>query len=161
MTLLDRVVHWNLDLDGDLYGDERERFRWYEGMTTSASLQSFLLPWAAAVMVWPLGEPSVLPLAVMLGVSWFTQLLATVYVRRRRVDTTPRSWSSRRIALIVITILPLLIFIAGARYVRESDNAAWLGVAVGGLAGALIAVVVLIIKGRLRDREEARAGEEI
>ena len=40
MTVIDRVVRWNLDLDGSdaIYGDERERLRWYEGITTAASL---------------------------------------------------------------------------------------------------------------------------
>ncbi|MET0424989.1 MAG: hypothetical protein ABW046_13985, partial [Actinoplanes sp.] len=74
-TLLDRVVHWNLDLDGDLYGDERERYRWYEGIATAASLQWMLIPWAAAIMVWPLGRPAVLPLAVVLAVLWLPMLL--------------------------------------------------------------------------------------
>ena len=60
MTVLDRVVRWNLDVDGDLYGDERERYRWYEGIATAASLQWLIIPWAAAIMVWPLGRPSVL-----------------------------------------------------------------------------------------------------
>ncbi|GAA2621869.1 hypothetical protein [Paractinoplanes durhamensis] len=59
-NVLDRVVRWNLDLDGDLYGDERERLRWYEGIATAASLQSILIPWSAAVMVWPLGKPAAL-----------------------------------------------------------------------------------------------------
>ncbi len=57
-NLLDRVVRWNLDLDGDSFGDERERYRWYEGMTTAASLHGLLIPWAAAIMVWPLGRPA-------------------------------------------------------------------------------------------------------
>ncbi|WP_306215430.1 hypothetical protein [Actinoplanes sp. RD1] len=160
MTFLDRVVHWNLDLDGDLYGDERERLRWYEGMTTSASLQSFLLPWAAAVMVWPLGKPSVLPLAVMLAVSWAPQLLATFYVRHRRVDPTPRSWSAKRISLMVITVLPLVVFVSGANYVHEPHDTAWLGAIVGGVVGALLGVVVLVAKGRQRDRQEAAAGDD-
>ena len=35
-SVLDRVVRWNLDFDGDIYGDERERLRWYEGIATAA-----------------------------------------------------------------------------------------------------------------------------
>ena len=47
MTMLDRVVRWSLDSDGDFYGDERERLRWYEGIATAASLQWLAIPWAA------------------------------------------------------------------------------------------------------------------
>ena len=46
-TVLDRVVRWNLDINGDSYGDERERFRWYEGIAAAFSVQSLLVPWAA------------------------------------------------------------------------------------------------------------------
>src|SRR3712207_9477580 len=95
VPLLDRIVRWNLDTDGDMYGDERERLRWYEGIATAASLQWIGVPWAAAVLVWVLGRPAVLPLAVVLAVLYLPILLCTVYVRRRRGDTLPRSEERR------------------------------------------------------------------
>ena len=58
MAGIDRVVHWHLDFDGDIYGDEREHLRWCEGMATAASLQWLAIPWAAAVLVRPLGRPA-------------------------------------------------------------------------------------------------------
>src|SRR3954463_3830834 len=96
-SVLDRVVQWNLDYNGDLYGDERERYRWYEGIATAAQLQSILVPWAAAVAIWPLGEPAVTPLAIVLVAFWLPALLGTLYVRARQVETAPRSWSSKRV----------------------------------------------------------------
>jgi hypothetical protein len=51
MAVLDRVVRRHLDFDGDLYGDERERLRWYEGIATAASLQWLAIPWVAAILV--------------------------------------------------------------------------------------------------------------
>ena len=84
MTLLDRVVRWGLDSDGnDFYGDERERLRWYEGIATAASLQWLAIPWAAAVLVWPLGMPSVLPLTVMLVLLVVPMAMCMAYVHRR------------------------------------------------------------------------------
>src|SRR5688500_14395530 len=101
MTVLDRVVRWNLDLDGDgtIYGDERERLRWYEGIATAASLQWLAIPWAAAVLVWVLGRPSVLPLAVVLAALIVPMAVCTAYVRRRRVDTEVHSWNRKRVLL--------------------------------------------------------------
>ncbi|UQU62722.1 hypothetical protein COUCH_27290 [Couchioplanes caeruleus] len=159
-TILDRVVRWNLDPGGDLYGDERERLRWYEGMTTAASLHGILLPWAAAVMVWALGRPSVLPLSVMLAALWVPLMTATLYVRRRQVDTTPRTWSAKRIILLLATVTPYAVFVVGARYVTDPDDSSWLGSAGGGVVGALLGIAVTIVKGRRRARQEALAGDE-
>ncbi|GAA3351558.1 hypothetical protein GCM10020358_81670 [Amorphoplanes nipponensis] len=159
-TILDRVVRWCLDPDGDLYGDERERFRWYEGMTTAASLQALLLPWAAAVMVLPLGKASVLPLAVMLAAAWAPQMLATLYVGRRQVDTTPRTWSAKRILLFVLNVVPYALFVVGALYVSRPGDSSWQGAAFGSAFGALLGVAATVVKGRRRARREALAGDE-
>src|ERR1041384_4531686 len=110
-TILDRVVRWNIDADGSWFGDERERYRWYEGMAAAASMQWIAVPWAAAVMVWPLGRPSVIPLAVVL-VAMFVPML--VYVRSRRVDTTPRSMDTRRVLWGLAGGLPYAVFLVGA-----------------------------------------------
>ena len=158
--LLERIVHWNLDLDGDLYGDERERFRWYEGMATAATLQWLLVPWAAAILVWPLGKPSVLPLAVILVVLFGPMALCTFYVRRRRVDTTPRSWSPKRILLTVVGPAPFVVFLIGAIYVYEPDGSTWKGATVGAVIGAASGIVGTVLDKRRRDRREALARDE-
>jgi hypothetical protein len=159
-SVLDRVVQWNLDYDGDLYGDERERYRWYEGIAAASSLQSVLIPAAAAIMVWPLGKPSVLPLTVVLVGLWLPLLLSTAYVRGRRVETTPRSWSAKRILVTVVTSVPYLVFVVGAMYVYDPHGDTWRGALVGGVFGGLAGVIGVIVKGRRRARLEALAGDE-
>lgn len=159
-NVIDRVVRWNLDLDGDLYGDERERFRWYEGITTASSLQSMLIPWAAAVMVWPLGRPSVLPLAVVLVLQWATSMFASLYVVRRRVDMVPRSWTGKRLLITVLTATPYVVFLVGSLYSYDSAGDTWLGAAVGGVFGGLISIITTIAKIKRRDRREALVGDE-
>jgi len=154
-SVLDRVVRWNLDLEGDLYGDERERYRWYEGIATAAQLQAILVPWAAAVAIWPLGEPAVAPLAIMLAVFWLPAVLTTVYVRARQVETAPRRWSSKRVLLTGVTALPYGVFVAGAFYVHNPDSPTWIGAIVGGVIGGGLSLVALIVKGRQRQRREA------
>jgi hypothetical protein len=49
VPLLERTFDWSLDHDGDLCGDERERPRWYEAITATASIRWVFLPWVAFV----------------------------------------------------------------------------------------------------------------
>nr|WP_296070928.1 hypothetical protein [uncultured Actinoplanes sp.] len=158
-TVIDRFVRWTLDLDGgDLYGDdERERLRWYEGIATAAQVQGIAIPWAAAVGVWVFGEPSVLPLLIILAVHVVPTFLTNFYVRGRRVDTTPRSWSGKRVFLGVLAGLPYVIFAKGALYEHSPDSATWAGSIVGTLVGGGIGVAIVVHKTRRRRREEARA----
>ena len=158
--LLDRVVHWNLDLDGDLYGDERERYRWYEGMATAAMLQWLAVPWVAAILVWPLGRPVVLPLAVVLVVIYVPMALCGWYVKHRRVETVPRTWGPKRIFLAVVGALPYAVFLVGALYVYEPDGSTWKGAAVGGVIGAAGGLAAQFAQSRRRRRQEAVAGDE-
>jgi hypothetical protein len=157
-TMLDRVVSWNLDLDGDLYGDERERLRWYEGMATAASLQWILVPWVAAILVWILGRGSVLPLGVILAVMYLPMVLSLNYVRGRRVNTTVRSWSPKRILLAVLGVPPYPLFILGACRAYEAFNESLLrGIAVGAVIGGAGGAAFAVIRSRQLRRAEARA----
>ncbi|GAB2623388.1 hypothetical protein Aab01nite_16550 [Paractinoplanes abujensis] len=159
-TLLDRVVHWNLDLDGDTYGDERERYRWYEGIAAAASMQWMVVPWAAAVMVWPLGRSSVIPLAVVLVAMMVPITICGWYVRSRRVDTTPRSWGPRRVVLTLIGGLPYAVFLVGALRAYDPDGATWVGAAIGGAFGGVFGLVSQVRQSRRRRRLEDSAVDD-
>jgi hypothetical protein len=158
-TVIDRFVRWTLDLEGgDLYGDdERERLRWYEGIAAAAQVQGIAIPWAAAIAVWVFGEPAVLPLLIILAVQVVATCFSTLYVRGRRVDTTPRSWSGKRIFLGVLAGLPYVVFAKGAVYEHSPDSSTWVGSIFGAVVGGSIGVVLLVYKTRRRRREEARA----
>jgi hypothetical protein len=132
-SVLDRVVRWNLDLDGDIYGDERERLRWYEGIATAASLQWTAVPVAAAALVWVLGRPAVLPLTVVLLVLVVPMMLCSAYVRGRRVDTVVRRWNRKRMILWLAFTVPMVAFVFGALRAFGADSPTWWG-AVAGLA---------------------------
>jgi hypothetical protein len=160
MTVLDRVVRWNLDLDGsdDIYGDERERLRWYEGIATAASLQWLAIPWAAAIMVWPLGRASVLPLTVVLAALILPMIVCTVYVQRSRVVTDVRAWTAKRIFLQVVAGLPYVIFFYGVLYSYGGPESSTLrGAIVGSVIGAAGGIVATIVGTRRKRRQEARA----
>ena len=156
--VLDRVVRWNLDVDGDLYGDERERLRWYEGIATAAGLQWLAVPWVAAIMVWPLGRASVIPLAVVLVVMIVPMMICSVYVQRSRVTTDVRPWTRKRILLQAVSGLPYLIFFYGALYAYAGPDSSTLrGAIIGGAFGAVIGIVATVIGTRRKRRQEAAA----
>ena len=158
-TLLDRIAHWALDPDGDIYGDERERLRWYEGTAVAATLQWIAVPWAAAVLIWPLGRPAVLPLAVVLAVLYLPMLVCSTYVSRRRVETVPRSWSAKRLVLTVLGGLPYVVFILGAAAAWTPASFAR-GMRQGAIGGVVLAVAVLAVQTCLRNRREGNAPVE-
>ncbi|WP_250001589.1 hypothetical protein [Actinoplanes sp. M2I2] len=159
-TFLDRVVRWNLHVDDDWYGDERERYRWYEGIATAASMQWIAVPWAAAIMVWPLGRPSVVPLAVVLVAMMLPMWVCMLYVRRRRVETLPRSWNAKRVFWGVVGGIPYAVFLVGALYAFDPGGATWKGAAVGGVFGGVIGLVVQVVQSRRLRRAEALAVDE-
>jgi uncharacterized membrane protein AbrB (regulator of aidB expression) len=156
--MVDRVVRWNLDIDdsGRIYGDERERFRWYEGIVAAAQMQWLALPWAAAILVWWLGQPVVLPLSVMLVALLIPAIMCVAYVRRRQVDTELPAWTRKRVVLSVLSTVPLSGFIVGAMYAYSNRHPAiW----VHALAGAVVGLVVSAAAAAGRRRRWRRTDE--
>ncbi|GAA0800305.1 hypothetical protein [Spirilliplanes yamanashiensis] len=151
---LDRIVAWSFD--PDLYGDERERLRWLEGTALAAGLQWIGIPAAAAVLVWTLGRPAVLPLAVVLAVLYVPIVLCQVYVSRRRVETVPKRWTLKRVALTAATVVPYVAFILGCSAAYAPASFAR-GMGQGAIAGIALAVVMFAVQTRRRNRRDAAA----
>lgn len=155
-TLLDRFVRWNHDFDGDLFGtDERERLRWYEGVTAAASVQGFLVPLAAAILIWPLGRPAILPLGILMIALLLPMALTKGYVRSRRMETVPRRWSAKRILFATMTGLPLVVFMIGVLRVWHPESATWRGSLVGAVVGGLFGIGLTALQVRDRRRPDA------
>ena len=155
-TPLDRFVRWNLDFDGDLYGsDERERLRWYEGTALAYGVQSVALPWAAALLIWPLGRPAIVPLGTLLALQVLAMALAPIYVAGRRVDTVPRRWTAKRILLQALTGAPFVVFLIGAMRAWQPDSNMWLGGLVGAVIGGAAGVAGVAVQLRNRRRRDA------
>jgi heme/copper-type cytochrome/quinol oxidase subunit 2 len=160
-TVVDRVVRWNLDIDdsGQIYGDERERLRWYEGIVAAAQMQWLALPWAAAILVWWLGRPAVLPLSVMLVALLIPAIMCVAYVRRRQVDTALRAWTRKRVVLTVLSTVPLVGFILGAIYAYSRTHPSiWVHALGGAVLGLLVSGAATV--GRRRRRTDESAVEE-
>jgi hypothetical protein len=155
-TVIDRIARWTLDPDGDLYGDERERLRWYEGIAVAANLQWIAVPWAAAVLVWVLGRPSVLPLGVVLVAMYVPTVLCLLYMRRRRVETAVQRWTAKRIVLGALGGLPYVAYLLGAMNAYGgTDRSVLSGAAVGAVVGGVLAAGFLAYSSSRRRRREA------
>jgi uncharacterized membrane protein YbaN (DUF454 family) len=149
---MDRVSRWLLS--DDLYGDERERLRWYEGIAMAAAVQWIVVPWAAAVLVWVLGRPAVLPLAVIMVLMYVPTVLVNGYVKSRRVETVAVRWTPKRIALGVLGGLPYIVFLIGCLR-GQGDTVT--GAVVGAAVGAGLGVLLIARRVRQTRAQEAAA----
>jgi hypothetical protein len=147
---MDRVSRWFLS--DDLYGDERERLRWYEGMAVATTIQWIAVPWAAVVLAWIYGRPVMIPLGVILVLMYLPTALVGVYVRRRHVETVAVRWTAKRIALGVLGGLPYVVFVIQLFYPRQHLSAG-----LGAVVGAGIGVAAMVWKARQARAQEAAA----
>lgn len=155
---LDRLFDSILDRHGNIYGDERERTRWYEAIAVVASLQWILLPWALAVMVWFAG-PATVPFLVAAFLVFFLPMpLAQLYIGRRGVRQLPDRTGRKYWATFVASTLPYPIFLIGvitALRASGGDTATWWGALVGGIVGGIIGLVLLLRSRQSRRRRSS------
>ena len=163
MTLygsMERVSGWFLS--DDLYGDERERLRWYEGMAVAANIQWIVVPWAATVLVWTLGRPAVLPLAVVMALMYIPTLMAAQYVQAHRVETAVVAWTVKRVALSVLSGVPNLAFLAGCLWSYDHSWSTTRSTLLGALIGAVWSAMIVVSRVRsVRAREAAAQLDDV
>jgi MYXO-CTERM domain-containing protein len=157
---IDRLVNYVLDVDGDIYGDERERIRWYEGISLAASFQWLAVPWAMAVLVWFADRSTVPFLVAVLTVFYVPILLTTAYVRRKGVRLLPERRNAKYWLITALGGVPYLVFVLGAIAVHDpassDDGSSW-GALVGGVVGGALGLLGLAYAERRRRRREDAA----
>ncbi|MGN6243762.1 MAG: hypothetical protein ACTHQ3_08815 [Motilibacteraceae bacterium] len=153
--LLDRSFRWLLDTDGNLYGDEQERLRWYEGTAAASGVQAVVFPWALAAVTWWQGRAAG-PAVIALGFAYLLPFyVCKVYVARRRVRVFPAGWNRKRMLLTVLTLLPLALSFAGLLHAYADTYPDFVrGAAVGGPVGTALAVVMTEWSRRRQLRRE-------
>jgi hypothetical protein len=142
--VLRRFVDWTLDTKGDMYGDEQERLRWYEGITVAASVQWLIVPWMLAFGVWQGGRPVVSYLVAVTLLMFIPQLFSSVYAMRNRVRL-PSTQSAKYWVFGLMSGLPYLAIVLGAirAYDNGFDPAGLRGGAVGAVLGGTMSVLLL------------------
>jgi MFS family permease len=155
----DRFTDWVLDVDGDIYGvDERERLRWYEAISVSASVQLLLFPWAIAGFAWFGDRRNHSVLGWVLVMLYLPSLLMPVYVSRHKVDPMPFVWSRKRAVIALLGTLPLFAFAAavGQSRISELDGNGLIG---GIFGGSFSIFAMWLYAKRHRARLERRQKE--
>lgn len=148
-----RWVEWLLDRDGDIYGDERERIRWYEAIAVASSLQTFGVPWALAVTVWITDSRAVAGALLAVALTFYLPLMWTAsYVQRRGVRVYGKAMTAKRIVTTALFVVPYGLFFLGildafAGLGSSAATGAWIGGAVG--------LVVALVTARVHKRRAA------
>lgn len=159
----DRVVDWVLDHDGDIYGDERARLRWYEGLAFTASVQWILVLWVLAACAWT-APSSAAPYLWSIAAAFVVPMyLSMIYAARRGVDVTRPSRSRKSKVVQAATGVPLLVFVVGMTIgLDRRSGRSWSemspalrGGAIGGCAGLAIAALFVVWMRRRGERRSA------
>ncbi len=161
----DRMVDWILDRDGDIYGDERARLRWYEAIAVTASVQWILVLWVLAFAAWR-APTAAAPYLWAIGAAFlFPLYLSIFYLSRRGVDVSRPSTSRKSNVLQVLTILPMLIYLVGLTIGHDlRKGRSWSEISpairggmVGGAIGLVLAVGFIVVRRRNENRRSDAA----
>jgi hypothetical protein len=157
--MLTKLFDWLLDREGEIYGDERSRFAWYEAIAGTASLQWIAIPWSLAILVWVAPTDAIWSLSVVMGVFVLTTILCLPYLRAKNVDYLKPPASRKARLIQVLSGLPVVVFgigaTLGADLRNNVDSAVIRNGLLGGIAGgALAGFSVLFLIRRLRSRFE-------
>jgi hydrogenase-4 membrane subunit HyfE len=156
----DRMIDWILDRDGDIYGDERARLRWYEAIAVTASVQWILVLWVLAFAAWR-APTSASPYLWAIGAAFlFPLYLSIFYLSRRGVDVSRPSTSRKSRLLQAFTILPMIVYLVGLTVGHDlRSGRSWSelspalrGAMVGGAIGLVIATLFLVVRRRTEQR---------
>jgi hypothetical protein len=161
-TTLDRLVSWTLDHDGDIYGDEQERLRWYEGIAVASSVQSIVVPWTLAVMSWICSREVAKYLVVLAVVFYVPTFLTAAYASKKRVYLARPHRTTKAVVLSVVAGLPVVVLVVGLiRALDEGlDPDGLVGGAIGSAIGLVVAVFVARAISQHRLAREANAVDE-
>lgn len=159
-STFDRFVDAVLDVDGEIYGDEQERLRWYEGITVAASVQWVVIPWALAALAIIDGDRFGPALWTVAAVFLLPVYLMVIHTSRRRVRTV--SLHSRKVLISgVLFHLPLPIMAVALLWPDDAERAApFIGGVVGGTVGVVLAATLTYLNGR-RKRSRGFAGADV
>jgi heme/copper-type cytochrome/quinol oxidase subunit 2 len=137
-----KLFDWLLDRDGEIYGDERSRFAWYEAIAGTASVQWIVIPWVLAILVWIAPTSAVWSLSVVMGVFFVTTMLCFPYLQAKHVDYLKPQTTKKARLVQVLTGLPMIVFVIGATVGVDLRNDVDSVVVRNGLMGGMVGAVV-------------------
>lgn len=132
-----------------IYGDERDRYHWYEAIAVGASIQWIAIPWALAILAAVDADRFGPALWVLFAIWLVPMFVMNAYAQRRRVNEV--SYRSRTaISTVLATFVPMLAFLAIMLWHSDVDlsPSAWLGP----LVGVVVVFALLTVIGLVRER---------
>ncbi len=138
-----------------IYGDERDRYHWYEAIAVGASIQWIAIPWALAILA-AIDADRFGPALWVLFATWLVPIMVMhSYAQRRRVSEVDYR-SRTAIGTVLSTYVPTLAFLGIMLWHSGIDLS--LGAAVRSLVGMLVvlafAFALLVVIGLVRERRE-------
>jgi hypothetical protein len=155
-SMVDRTIDWFLDTDGDLYGDEQERQRWYEGIAIAASIQWIAIPWVATVALFAGGRAVAPALLAVLLALYLPIFVVNWYVGRRHVRLHAVRWGRKRVIITVLALTPYVLLVGGFFWAFDASGSALFGGVFGGVVGLAGGGLAMRLRRR---RERAREAD--
>lgn len=135
-----------------IYGDERDRYHWYEAIAVGASIQWVAMPWALAILA-AIDSDRFGPALWVLFAAWLVPIMVmNAYAQRRRVSEVDYR-SRAAIGTVLSTVVPTLAFLAIMLWRSDVDMSpsTWLG----SLVGVIVVFLLLVLIGVVRERRRA------
>ena len=146
-SLIEKSINWIVDARGDSYGDERERLRYYEAHSAMLTVQTYLMPVIAAIVISIAGKNSIAPVLVLTSIPTILAIMGLAYLRQEGVSLASNTFRKPLRTLtyfLAYATLPIAIL---------STYGPSLSFLLGMISGLISAAVILF----LRARKEAQA----
>jgi len=136
-------IKWVIDAQGDSYGDERERLRYYESHSAILTVQTYLMPIVSSIVILIFGKTNIAPVLIVSSIPTVMALYVLVYLARENLSLARNTFRKPGRAFCYFAAyltLPLAIFF---KIDKSSGNSTsfWIGVTTG-----LLIVFALFIK---------------
>ncbi len=155
---LDAVARWTLDEGGTIYGDERERLRWYEGIAITTSIQWIVIAWTLAIMSLIADRSTAPYLAVLAAIFYLTMNIAAIYVARHRVALRVQFTTPKQRLITLIMMSALVITCVGL--LRRIDGELSTGGLVAGFIGGAAGFAGCLVISRAQRRKLAATRDD-
>ena len=137
-SIFDRACDAILDHGGtSIYGDERDRYHWYEAIAVGASIQWIAIPWSLAILA-AIDADRFGPALWTMFVVWVVPLLVMNAYAQRHKAAQPAQLDGKGRATAIATSVPVIAFLAIMMWPSDGRSFAPLvGAAIGGTTAAI------------------------
>jgi hypothetical protein len=163
----EQLVRWIVDADGQSYGDERDRQRYYESNTAATVVMIYFTPWLAAATMLAFGKSAVGPALLMGAMPFVLSIVAMPYLKSQQVNVWENAMKQPISRLLTYAFGWYIVLPCAVLYTLSRDTSSHhvdggdvLATMAGLLVGGLVAMVATVMMAkRSRARFNAEAGE--